>query len=1202
MLGKIQKILLYFLVFYAFVGFIVLPLVLKPQVIEIVEKETNSKINIDSISFNPFIFKLELSGVELKSLDDKPLISFKSLYINVEPSSLLNSAIHIKELILEEPKLAVVYNKDRTFNLLSILKEKNEVVEKSRDEKTTPPRIILDRLALIKGFVSYEDYTLQSKFDFSFGNIGFELKDIDTNDFNSSKAELRFYSRLGDGGFVDYKGKIAGFEPLVVDGSLDFEASKLYSQWKYMRDSLNLEVADGKISFHTEYHVNLDNLDETSIHNLNVSLDKLRVKPKSKYKDVLNLDSLYLTNATIKPMQQSVHVGTIGLNSLGIKAKRDRDGEIDWLEYIKVDGAQDKQNNNVSEKIVAESNTTSPAWNVLVDNVLLEKIAIDFNDEGVSPAVLSRVNEFNFYAKEITLAGEKPFTYSMNMLINDAFKCSSKGSVAHSVLDVQTDSICSGFDIAHYRPYIDEAAKKELKVYDLKLLNAVLGFNAKVNVEGVNEEIAIRVDDANVSLSKFELNKRSSNERLVDFSSFNIDGIKLDTLEKSVDVEKVSLNALDIKTVRLEDGTLNLDNIVVVKDSQPTAEPASKTTVKDEKEYSVKLKHFALDAAQVGFNDKALTPNVKNKIDRIFVNAYDIDLKKNSWLKYRLYMRVNSKGIVKANGDLRHTPLKQKGTLDLQNISLIELTPYLQEKAYITLDDGKFSLKAKTEYSKSSKSADLRVNGSLNIQEVFVNDSRDDTAILSFNNLGLKSFTFELFPNRLYIDEIDLDAFYLNAKIDENKQMNFAKLIKPSDDNSAEQTQEIKAEEVEDLNASKEPAFPVKILKMNVTMGSAEFEDLSIPIKFKTNIHDLNGAIYSISSDPSETTYLNIDGEIDKYGSTKLKGSVNSANPKEYTDLDFNFKNLELNSLSGYSASFAGHEIDSGKLFLDLGYDIQNSELLGSNSVMIKQIKLGREVEDENITSLPLGFVIALLEDSEGIIEIDMPVEGNLDKPDFKYGALVMQTLGNLILKAVTSPFRFLGSMMGIDGAALEYAEFERGSSVILPPEREKLDQIAKMMTKRPKINLSLTPTYDEISDARALQTQKLIELVVKESGIKNKKDNESVMTSDMLEDIYEDAKDDDVLDKLEERLEKEYKDEEFDRAYFSALLELCKDIQIVTKIELENLAKERAKAMINHLVQEKNIKAQRLTLSQIVIANEAEDKLVKQKLTVEVK
>ena len=1200
MLEKIKKIVLYTLLIYGFFGFIILPFILKPQVIEIVQNKTNSKITIDTISFNPFLFKLKLSGVELSDLNEKPLVSFESLFINLELYSLLNSAIHIKNLTLEQPKISVVYNKDKTINLLNILKEQTEEKTAQRDSNETAalPRIIIDTVEVSDGYVSYEDYTLKSKFDFSFGDIGFELKDIDTNDFNTSSAELRFYSHLGDGGFVDFKSKIDGFKPFVVNGSLDFEASKLYSQWKYMQDSLNLEVADGKISFHTEYHFNLDDLNATAINNLNVSLDKLRVKPKNKYKDVLNLGSLYVQNATIKPMVRSVHVTKLGLDSLNIKAKRNENGEIDWLKYIKVEGSDEVSD---AAEVQVESNATSPAWDVLVDEVALEKIALDFQDSAVKPAVQSKLNEFNFYAQDITLAGEEPFTYQLNMLLNDVAKCSSEGSVVHTVLDVKTSSECSGFDIAYYRPYIDQAANAELKVFDLKLQNAIAGFKANVAVQDILQEIVINVVDANLSLTDMKLLKRSTKEKLVDFSSLSVDGIKVNTAEKSVDVGKVLLSGLDVRVARLKDGTLNVQDLVVPKIKKSVKKEIKKSDSADEKAYSVKLKHFALDAAKIGFNDKALSPNVKSKIDRIFLNAYDIDAKKNSWLKYRLYMRVNSKGVLTSNGNLRHTPLKQKGTFELKDISLTELTPYLQEKAFIKVDDGRLSLNTKTEYSVSSKKPDLRVKGSLSIDELFVNDSRDSAPIASLNELNLNSFTFELAPNRLYIDEIDVNSFYVNALIDENKQMNLAQLVKPSDENISSEEEVTVAVVKEDENVTKEVAFPVKILKMNVTLGSANFADMSLPVKFKTDIHDFNGVVYSISNLPGETTYLNIDGEIDKYGSTKLKGSINSANPKEYTDLAFSFKNLELNSLSGYSANFAGYEIDSGKLDLDLGYDIKNSNLLGSNSVIIKKIILGKEIEDENITSLPLGFVIALLEDSEGIIDIDMPVEGDLNEPDFKYGALVMKTIGNLILKAVTSPFSFLGSMMGIDGEALKFTEFERGSAVILPPQREKLDQIVKMMMKRPKIKLSFTPTYDELSDKRALQTEMLINLVVKKSGLKNRKEYESAMNTDILEDIYNDVKDDDVLDKLEDKLEKEYKGDEYERAYFSSLLELCKDIQVVTKTDLENLAQMRANSVITYLVQDKNIASLRVMQKPIVGVSLADDELIKQQLGVEV-
>ena len=128
---------------------------------------------------------------------------------------------------------------------------------------------------------------------------------------------------------------------------------------------------------------------------------------------------------------------------------------------------------------------------------------------------------------------------------------------------------------------------------------------------------------------------------------------------------------------------------------------------------------------------------------------------------------------------------------------------------------------------------------------------------------------------------------------------------------------------------------------------------------------------------------------------------------------------------------------------------------------MIKKIKLGKELEGDNVNHL--------LEDNDGII----------DEPNFKYGALVWKTLGNLIAKAVTSPFKFLGSMMGMNGEDLEFVAFEFGKSDITPPQREKLDKIAKLMRKRPKISLKVNAVYDEVDDLKALKLQKLVAMVM---------------------------------------------------------------------------------------------------------------------------
>jgi uncharacterized protein involved in outer membrane biogenesis len=1167
---KTKIFLLAAVVIYTILGFVILPLVLKPQIIEIVQKETTAKISIEHIYFNPFTFGLSVLGVELKGIDEKHLLSLKSLSIDLEPSSLSRSAIHVKEFILEKPEISLVYNKDKSINLTSILKPST-----NKDDNATStfhmPRVILDKVAIVNGNVDYQDFTKKSDFSFFFHDIGLSLGNIDTNDFNTSEAKLRFYSSLGDGGFVDFRSDIRGFKPFKVDGRLNFEASKLYTPWKYIKDSLKLEVADGKIFFRGAYDFNLDDINATTIKNVYLHVDNLRIKPKVSNKDVLTLEKFCLDNVKIEPFKKEIHVQKIGLLSLDVKAKRDANGQIDWMQYT-----QEIEKSDVKK----EQNISTP-WSVLVDDISLLNMRADFADSGVQPNVDTKIDDLYVYMQNLTLAGEKPFSYQMEMRLNKDAMCSSKGSVQHKVLDVNSYLKCNTIDIVHYKPYIDEMAKKELKLYDLKLESLLAGFDANVSVKSQKSGIFAAVKGANLNLDTFALSKESTTEKVADFSSLNLNGIAFNTKDRHVDIKKTTLNKLNVNTKRYKNKKLNLEDLVVPKETEATKN-------ENAQEYTLLLGHVEVVDSALNFDDKALTRGAKSKIDKIYLNAYNVDSNKESWLKYNLSLRVNSRGYLKSEGSLSHTPLKQKGTLTLQKISLKGLNPYLKEKAFINIDDGFLSMKMKTKYEESRRKADLRVDGSLNLEELFVSDSRDKSLVLSLSDVKLNSLTYEMFPNRLFIDEVNVDSFYLNALVDENKKMNLSSLMKPTKEKKVSKT-------------TKEEKFPIKITKVNVALGSANFSDLSLPIKFKTNIHDVNGVIYNISNTTQEPSHVDVTGEVDRYGSTTLKGSIDAGNPKVFTDLNFNFRNLDLEAMSGYSASFAGYKINNGKLFLGLEYSIQNSELLGKNNIIVKNIELGDEIKDANGSSLPLGLVIALLEDGDKVINIDMPVNGNVDTPDFKYGALVWKTFGNLIFKAIASPFSILGSMMGVDGDKLGYAEFEGGSANILPPEQEKLDNIAKLLIKRPKILLAIGGKYEKTIDKIALQKNKLSNIVVQKSGVKNKENHINAMNIDLLEDIYSELRDDDKADEIRDELKKKYRGEELDRAYLNALYEECVRIQVVTEDEIKNLAQKRASVIKSYLTDKAATDASRVRILDIGEVQSSSEKLVKTKLQIEV-
>ncbi|MBA1433305.1 MAG: DUF748 domain-containing protein [Epsilonproteobacteria bacterium] len=232
MFRKIIKYLFYLFVAYLFLGFFILPLLIKPQLIKIIQNETKTKASIASLSFNPLLFSVEISDLQLNDLQNKALFSFDTLRVNVNPSLLLYGALELKELSLIAPRVSVVYNKDKSINLLKVLKsQKSEQQERAAETSNSSlPRIIARSIKIENGKIDYTDYTRRQTFTFSLENIGFSLKNFDTKNIRQDNAGLRLYSKLGDGGFIDFKSKIRSIQPLEIEGSLSFEASKLYTE------------------------------------------------------------------------------------------------------------------------------------------------------------------------------------------------------------------------------------------------------------------------------------------------------------------------------------------------------------------------------------------------------------------------------------------------------------------------------------------------------------------------------------------------------------------------------------------------------------------------------------------------------------------------------------------------------------------------------------------------------------------------------------------------------------------------------------------------------------------------------------------------------------------------------------------------------------------------------------------------------------
>ena len=210
---------------------------------------------------------------------------------------------------------------------------------------------------------------------------------------------------------------------------------------------------------------------------------------------------------------------------------------------------------------------------------------------------------------------------------------------------------------------------------------------------------------------------------------------------------------------------------------------------------------------------------------------------------------------------------------------------------------------------------------------------------------------------------------------------------------------------------------------------------------------------------------------MDKYGSAKIRGQISLQNPEKFTDIEMTFRNLDMPSLSPYVAKFAGYRIKAGTLALDLQYKVRDGKLLGENKIVMNKMQLGEKVDSPGALDLPLELAIAVLTDSEGRIDIGLPVSGDLNDPQFDYGAVIAKAFGNLIGGIITAPFRALGALFGGSEKKIDTIEFEPGSDVVAPPEQQKLAALALALKERPALTLVVPPTYAVNQDGAAMRS-----------------------------------------------------------------------------------------------------------------------------------
>ncbi len=614
-----------------------------------------------------------------------------------------------------------------------------------------------------------------------------------------------------------------------------------------------------------------------------------------------------------------------------------------------------------------------------------------------------------------------------------------------------------------------------------------------------------------------------------------------------------------------------------VAPEEPIAATASiadslKQAEKRNQSWTTKINLLKLSASSFHFEDMALPDVPPMVVDSLDLTLADIDLTGKNPLDIVLQAKINQRGSIDTKGSLAWAPLATDLTVDLKEVDLVALQGWAAGQLNAILTRGAISFRGKI--AAGGEPLKLLVDGDGQLLDFNIFDKVSASDLLRWNNLDVNGINFVNEPLRVEISSIKLGNFFARVNLLPGGDLNLSQIVR-QDEKAASPP----AEQEKSIQSATAETMPLHIDQVILQQGNVNFNDRFIKPNYRANLTGLSGEIGPVH--PGKTIKIEIRGAVDKSAPLEILGNFNPFNSEMQLDIKAKARDIDMPAFSPYSGKLVGYPIEKGKLSVDIHYHIEEGALKAENNVFLDQLDLGEQIDSPDAPSLPLDLAVNLLKNRQGEIDIHLPIQGSIDDPQFSLGGIIFDAFVNLIMKAITSPFALLGSVLE-DGEELSTINFSAGKANIeAETEAEKrLQTLSQVLTERPSLKLEITGYTDPAKDYEGLK-QVILERKIK--ALKLTEDAQKGLASGSMEDVTLEP------EEYEEYLTFIYEEEDFEKPKnffgFNKSLAVPEMKQLIlahieiSDEQMQALADQRAKVARNWLIEQGGIASERIFL-----------------------
>ncbi|MFO1406887.1 MAG: DUF748 domain-containing protein [Steroidobacteraceae bacterium] len=637
-------------------------------------------------------------------------------------------------------------------------------------------------------------------------------------------------------------------------------------------------------------------------------------------------------------------------------------------------------------------------------------------------------------------------------------------------------------------------------------------------------DLAARLKIPRIAVADLGLRARGADDAWVRIPSIEVTDTALALVKRTASVGSVTIQGLDVKAW-MDAGGINLMRLAgsapvadvstapgappepaaaapatAATPAAPPAQPARPATP-----WTATVGTFALEGAHIDFEDRRAEPARRFQVAPLDITVKGASLDLARPVDLTVSAVVNDVAPFRAEGTVTPSPMAADLAIKLDGARMTILQPYVLPVADLTITEGRLTVDGRVKLDPpDAPGPELGFTGDVSIDDFASKDNALQQDFVNFASLRVQGIKYAKGPDSASIERVLVGKPFARVVISPERVINVSAVLDPKGTAAAlearraaaraeaaltpaeRKRREAEREEAEEQASEQRkkqgaaakavaplPAegMPVRIGEVKVSDGTLDFADHNVQPNFAAKIVALNGSITGLSSSPAAHAKVDLKGKVGEFSPVTIAGEIQPFSFERYTDIGLRFENISLPIFNPYSGRFAGYSIAKGKLTTDLHYRIENRALDAQHHIRIDQLEWGEETAGKGEASLPVKFATVLLRDRNGVIDLDIPVQGTIDDPTFRIGPIVWKVIKNLIVKAVTAPFALLGALFsGAEEA--QHVDFAPGSAALDPTAAGQLGALGKSLVEKPGLTLEVPVMSLAALDGPALAEQ----------------------------------------------------------------------------------------------------------------------------------